>query len=166
MNDPELARLETALAGLAPSPAAIDRDALLFNAGRRSAARGRFWPCTAALFAVLAAGLGGALALRPGPQFTERVVFVPVPAATPEKVAAAPPAEGPPTAAQKLGAAAGRERLSAFALRQQALRWGVDGLPLASAGGPTLPAKGAPPNLSAVPSYYQMRLSLRTGGAL
>jgi hypothetical protein len=163
MNDPEIARLEAALAGLAPVPARIDRDRLLFQAGRRSARRGRLWPCAAALFALVAGGLGVALAVRPGPQITERIVYVPLPPpAPPVEVVTAPPAPVREAAEDPVSSSE-RARFGSRSLQQRVLRWGVEGLPLASA-----PVAGNRPATTVPPpsSYQQMRKSLKIGGEL
>jgi hypothetical protein len=161
INDPEIARLEAALASLAPAP--INRDVLMFRAGRASAPRGRFWPCAAAVLAVIATGLGAALAVRPGPQFFERVVFVPMPAPPPRVAEAPPPAPIRETPEDSVSASE-RARLSCFALQQQALRWGVEGLPTPRGFGPATAAAESP--LPDVSSYHQMRLALKRGGQL
>src|SRR5207248_11149477 len=55
--DPELTALSAALGRLAPAAAALDRDRLLYEAGRRSARpRPRGWPLTACAFAALSVG--------------------------------------------------------------------------------------------------------------
>jgi hypothetical protein len=62
--------------------------------------------------------------------------------------------------------AAERARFGAFQLLRQALRWGLDGLPSATPPRDTAsPGKGPPP-LPEVPRYYQLRVSLHTGGEL
>src|SRR5262249_30724133 len=62
-----------ALAGLKPRPAALDRDALMFRAGRASAPRGWKWPLATAALSLVALGLGIALLVRPQPQVVERI---------------------------------------------------------------------------------------------
>jgi hypothetical protein len=62
--DPDLAALSAALGGLSPTPAAIDRDRLLYEAGRRSV-RSRPWQLVAGLFVILSTGLGVRLATVP-----------------------------------------------------------------------------------------------------
>ena len=55
--DPELRTVEAALGGLVPAAPAVNRDRLLYEAGRRSVARGRAWPLATLGFAVLSAVL-------------------------------------------------------------------------------------------------------------
>ncbi|HET6427804.1 MAG TPA: hypothetical protein VFJ30_05310 [Phycisphaerae bacterium] len=70
--------LERALASLAPAAPPLDRDRLMFQAGRAAGRRGRwFWPSTSAV-AVVAVVLAVSLTVRPQPRQIERVVFVPV----------------------------------------------------------------------------------------
>lgn len=160
-HDKELTALETALSGLAPAPAP-DRDRILFEAGRAAARPPRLWPLTAAALALVSAGLGWALWLRPGPQTVERVVYVNVPAPAPvepQQAAAAVP-EAPSAWAESE-----RERFGSYRLTREALRWGVSNLPLSPAGPATVSA--APPRRAGqVPSYQQLRDSLRSGGDL
>jgi hypothetical protein len=61
------------LARFTPSPAGLDRDALLFEAGRRSARAWRWWPAVAAVLAASQAVTLVALwpRERPGPAGTE-----------------------------------------------------------------------------------------------
>jgi len=64
-ND-ELAAVEEALAQLTPSTSGVNRDRLMFQAGRRSARRARWsWPLAAAATALVGVILGLQLAPRP-----------------------------------------------------------------------------------------------------
>ena len=66
--------LEAALSSLVPGRHTIDRDALMFGLGRRSARRaGHRWRAAAA---VLAAALAGVAIFRPTPQTIERGQYV------------------------------------------------------------------------------------------
>jgi hypothetical protein len=132
--DPELSSLADALAGLKPSPAALDRDALMFRAGRASAPRGWTWPLATAASALLALGLGAALFVRPQPQVVKEIEYVkvevpaPAPAPSPQPK---PPEPQPPTEAGPL-VAQEEPRTPASSYRQleeHLLRWGFDGLP-------------------------------------
>jgi hypothetical protein len=146
-QDPNLAELAAALKALAPAPARLDRDRLLYRAGQVSARRtGWLWPATAAAVVALAAGaLTGALALRPGPQTVERIVVVnkampaplPVPPRLPPQAPPEKPQAAPVPPVQSLSAeAVARETFPEgyLRLRDQVLRWGVDALPSRPAG--------------------------------
>jgi hypothetical protein len=134
----EIAALESALAALTPLPGRLDRDRLMFRAGQASRpARGWLWPAATAALALLAAGLGAALARRPA----ERVVHVPVPQQAPP-VAAAPeqPAPAGPEPPAPSTEAWSPPRTANLQLQEQLLRWGLDGLP----GLPPAPPRPAP----------------------
>src|SRR6516225_6587980 len=94
LNDPALEALAGALRGLAPRPAEIDRDRLMFHAGRASAPRGWAWPLATAASAAAAVALALLLWARPEPppRIVERVVYVP--AALPDEAPAASDSEG------------------------------------------------------------------------
>lgn len=140
--DPGLAPLEAALAALAPTPARMDRDRLMFWAGQATPARRSWlWPCTTAALAAVNLALCGTLLLRPAPQPLERVVYVPTevrrPAPAPPSspvVSLRPPLEdgvpwldpAPWVAAESEG---WQPELSYYKLQQHVLRWGLDGLP-------------------------------------
>jgi hypothetical protein len=86
-----------ALAAVAPHPGRLDRDALLFAAGRAAEARrGRVWKAFTTLLTLVCTGLCATLVFRP-PTVVEvpRVVVVSVPAAKPP--APAPPDDNPPS---------------------------------------------------------------------
>src|SRR5262249_25175621 len=73
-RDPALTALEAALAALRPAPDALERDTLMYQAGRASVRRpGWLWPGATAMLAV---ALAGVLAWRPT-KVEERVVIVP-----------------------------------------------------------------------------------------
>jgi hypothetical protein len=129
---PELAALEAELRRLAPREGDIDRDALLFRAGRASARGGWAWPLTAALSTCVAVALAGVLTLRP-----PRVVYVTVerPAAPAEE--SPPISDEPPPAVREPVAV---EELPPYQrLQEHLLRWGLDGLPA-----PPPPAESRP----------------------
>lgn len=82
LPSPELRAFEARLASLAPRSPAIDRDRLMFEAGRASVRvtpqRIRWaWPTAFSAMSALAASLFLALVLRP-PMVVERLVQVPV----------------------------------------------------------------------------------------
>ncbi len=128
---PELSALADALRALAPAPAALDRDELLFRAGRSSAPRPRRWPwaLATALASVTALGLGGALLFRPPATHTvERVVHVTV---VREARAPAPPEPAPPQPETAPAPLESSPTLGPGRYRQmedQLLRWGLDGV--------------------------------------
>ncbi|MFO0954801.1 MAG: hypothetical protein U0835_27295 [Isosphaeraceae bacterium] len=118
--------VESLLGSLAPSKSGIDRDRVMFLAGRASArpAPQRGWKALAAGLALLASGEAALLARGREPQVIERLVVVREPAApaaeTPLAVAPIPP---PPDDALAFGATA-HARLAG-----QVIRYGLDGLP-------------------------------------
>jgi hypothetical protein len=121
-HDPDLKALEAALGALRPTPDAIERDRLMFQAGRASVPRpGRFWQATAGTFGTLSVLLGGLLLLRPAP--AERIVYVPSQAETPAVLAGLPVADPPPPNGY-------------LRLRQFVHREGVEALSTAAAEGP------------------------------
>lgn len=119
--------LENALKSLSPSRSRLDRDAVMFHAGRESARERRRW--AAAGLAALALGEGVLLANRPAPAVVEKIIVVradpPAPSAPvvePEK-----PQENPVASAPRPTFGPGRtphDRLT-----WQVLRYGLDGLP-------------------------------------
>jgi hypothetical protein len=71
--------MEAALKALQPAPAALNRDVVMFRAGRASAGRAaRIWPAATGAMTAAAAGLAMALWLQPAPG--ERIVYVQLPA--------------------------------------------------------------------------------------
>lgn len=91
MSDPrdDLTALERSLSGLAPSRA-VDRDRLMYEAGRRAglreASRGWRWPAVAAAFALATLVQGVVLSRRPAERVVERIVAVPDPMPAPDPV--------------------------------------------------------------------------------
>jgi hypothetical protein len=130
--DAELTPFEAAFASLTPAAGPIDRDRLMFRAGQAAARPGWLWPAAAAALALVAAGLGAALAVRRPAPAVERVVYVPR-----EEVAPTPPA----SVAEPPAPAEGEDRLtqatSYWRLRQQLFRAGPDARPPAPAPMPT-----------------------------
>jgi len=94
---PELKPIESALEALVPLPARLDRDRMLYEAGRMAGHSGRsngrrfMWP---AIAAALAAMLVVSIVARPEPRIVERIVRVPVEAPSP--VARAPASDVSP----------------------------------------------------------------------
>jgi hypothetical protein len=127
-HDAALTEFERALAALEPAPPALDRDRLLFEAGRRSARRrGWPWPAAAAALGLLAAGLGGTLLLRPAPPVVVRVV----------REHTVSPVHAPDGDSEDGPAPVGRPGY--FQLREQLLTRGLESLPTPA------PAPAEPP---------------------
>jgi len=127
-HDPELAGFERTLKSLSPAPAAMDRDVLMFQAGRASARRnGWRWPVatavlasTAIVFALLWQQRPAVVIVdRPVPQIVERIVYKPAPEREPEPFTAVGNSPEPGPVVQT-----GYVRL-----RNDVLRWGMDALP-------------------------------------
>ena len=127
--DPRLSDVAAALAALAPRQPALDRDRILFRAGRASAPRPWFWRLSTATSTIAAVALAAILFLRPTPTPVERVVYVQVvqpPAKAPpkDKISTPPaPIESEPPEPPYSWAATPYTRLE-----NQLLRWGLDGL--------------------------------------
>jgi hypothetical protein len=132
---PELAALESALLALAPAPAGINRDRLLFRAGQASASRrGWAWPAATAALALVAVALGSAWLLRPGPPERVERVYVRVPAG--DKGIQASPMETPSPSRRADAAPLAPERGNEWddterylKLRNQVIALGADSLP-------------------------------------
>ena len=139
--EPRLNEVAAALAALRPSPPALDRDRLLFNAGRASASRPWFWRLTAAASTTLAAVLASILILRPAPPAVERVVYVRV--EPPRRRLRRPTRRRPPSPVESEPAVSPPLYSSPSTpytrLEDRVLRWGLDGL-----AEPT-PPEAAPP---------------------
>jgi hypothetical protein len=129
-GEPELSEIESALGSLAPTRSRVDRDLVMYQAGRTSVRPGqsgpRGWMAVAAACGLVALGEGALLARRPAERVVERIVVVREPAAPPvgpslESVEAQPPA--PSRRPPETGPAA-HDRLA-----WQVLRYGLDGLP-------------------------------------
>jgi hypothetical protein len=136
---PELTDFEAQLQALKPTPGGLDRDRILFRAGRASArGPGRYiWPGVSGVLALATVALSVALATRPEPP--ERVVYVEVPQSAPPRQEPRPPSvidEVPaPTPPEKALLTGGRSLME-----RQLLRWGLDALPApAPAASPAQP---------------------------
>jgi hypothetical protein len=142
-EQPEREPLESALAGLKPAAAALDRDRLMFAAGQAAAPkRHGVWPAASVALFCLSLGLAAALAVRPTE--TVRIVYVP------REAKDVKPAPAPPTPVPEVTPAPRPETDAMVAdttptvggdylrLRRQVLRFGVESLPeappLASSG--------------------------------
>jgi hypothetical protein len=171
-RDPALTALETALAALAPLPADISRDGMLFRAGQASVRHRRVWPCATAALALLSVALGAVLLSRPVPRTVERIVYVRVPVPAPAPAAAAPvPPREEPSPAVAADADEAPPDPGYLRLRRQAEEHGADALPPAAAWPtPSRPASldsllGLPPDTLAAPQRLRARTALSPGGA-
>jgi hypothetical protein len=125
-NEKGLNDLERLLAALPPRPMNLDRDRLLFRAGQASMRRGWIWPFAALIMAVAASWLGLIVALRPMPEPVIRIVRVEVPVPA---LATNEPREKDPPVAPSYSLEGPSPNLSYWRMQQQALRFGVEGLP-------------------------------------
>jgi hypothetical protein len=152
-TDPEMTAFETQLRGLRPS-SHIDREALMFRAGRASAARSWAWQLATVCSTVVAGILGIGLLVSPPRHVVERHVYLPEPPAP--KLPDAPAPGNSPGAAVAQSPQASQpstqqdDRMpdnqaseptqdsalilyqSRLRLRDHLLHWGLDGLPVRS----------------------------------
>jgi hypothetical protein len=136
--DPDLKATEAALAALAPAPAAVNRDALMFRAGRAAAARGRrLWPLATAVSSAAAAVLSVLLVTRPAPPAVEKIVYQPAPPPAVAEPAPPAPAPGGDDSADPW------PKTPYARLQDRVLRFGLDGL--GEPPPPPPPAEGPPP---------------------
>ncbi|MFO0957756.1 MAG: hypothetical protein U0800_09905 [Isosphaeraceae bacterium] len=124
-SDDESLKLETAFGELRPATH-VDRDTILFEAGRAAGrrSRDRFWAAAVAGLALVSIGEGAMLALRPTPREVERLVLIrePSPDPTPSEVRPEDPVPRPYPSWPVTESPRGR-------LQRQILRYGLDGLP-------------------------------------
>lgn len=137
-QDRELTHLENGLRSLVPRPANIDRDQLMFEAGRASARLTPWWPVSTLGLGAVALALTMALIMQ---STSEPIVqFVQVPVEVP-----APPRVEPEAPAPAIAPPAVREETpgpkSYWRLHQTAAQLGVEQLlapePMASVPGPS-----------------------------
>jgi hypothetical protein len=122
-NERDMTEFENALRSLRPEGGAIDRDELMFRAGRAAGHRqGNHWRLAAGVFAVLTVTLGAALLVRPAAEVQERVRYVEHSAPTRVPVRPGPEAE------PERRTGSGRP-LVYYDLRERVLTEGVDALP-------------------------------------
>jgi len=133
-HDHELNSVESALGSLVPSRSRVDRDRVMFLVGqasvRRSSIGSRAWVAVAASLAMVAIGEGALLMRRPPVEVVERVVYVPQPAPSAERIAVE---LGVPVASQSSRVDFAMAKRSLDQLTAQLLRFGLDGLPEAPA---------------------------------
>jgi len=144
--NPELAAVSHQLGGLTPRPAALDRDRLLYEAGRRSV-RSRPWPVIAGLFAVVSVSL--AVRLATVPPRTE-IVYVTKSQGDSVAIRERQQPEGGDSRVTPVGDAPG-STAGYFGLRNLVVRFGADNLP------------SLPPAASAPPPPVEFMLGLPPG---
>jgi hypothetical protein len=140
-EEQELKKLESALSGLTPRPVHLDRDGLLFEAGRRSVRPSWLWPGAALGMTAVASLLLVALISRPNvtPERVIQIVHEPAPAQpdrpiTPPLAGVAPETDEHPV-----------HPSSFWWLQQMALRDGVEQLPVPEVDrGRALPRESIP----------------------
>ncbi len=132
MSEDEMNAVESALRGLTPTPQPLNRDALMYQAGRTSAApRPWLWQAATAAAMLCAVGIGIAFWMRPAEvRRVERIVYLPAPPPAP---APTPPVEPPSPGSRpttSLIASPWEPPASRYEqVRDNVLRWGLDGLP-------------------------------------
>jgi hypothetical protein len=133
MSEQPLSALESALGRLSPV-GELNRDRLMFEAGRASARGGWLWPAATGLASLAALAAGFLLIFRPA-QVVERVVIVqrevpaPVsPPVSPNEVPVTIAAPGSTPVDESTSGEAGQADY--LRRRHEVLRWGVDVLPL------------------------------------
>ncbi len=147
MSSEELTDLAGALRQLQPSADTLNRDRLMFQAGRASAGRGWAWPLTTAGSCLLNLGLGLALLWQPTPRL--QLVEKPSPE-TPASRGRQPPdsrenpgadAPGSPAAAPVYSAPYSLDgpETAYHRLQEQISRWGLDAVPARPPAGPERP---------------------------
>lgn len=140
--EPNLSEIEAALGALVPTRGRLDRDRVMYQAGRTSACRGsgmgasRAWMAVAASLGLVAMGEGALLARRPPERVVERVVVVREPASVPPTSARASdlpldrPSDPPLPDSRPDPGPRAHDRLA-----WQVLRYGLDGLPAPAPSG-------------------------------
>ncbi len=135
-HDPELASLAKSLTGLTPCAGRLDRDQVLFRAGRASAGQqSRRWRTIAAGLVALAAVVSWARFPSPVPQRVQCIVYQrvePAASAVDHLVAQQPPPEdGTTPAAEDAGVQT--DLLSNGRLERFVFAWGADAIPAPAA---------------------------------
>lgn len=153
-NEPtELTAFERKLAEVPPHLGGLQRDALLFAAGRAAGRRGTFWPAAAGVLALVSLGLAGMLVFRP-PAVIEvvRVEYRSAPPTRPPAERISAPADSaqlcPPLA---WAAPLAPEWIEGMRLRERVIRDGVNSMPSpAWAPAPEQPTSDEVPDMSAL----------------
>jgi hypothetical protein len=143
MPEERLSDLEAALAALRPLPAQLDRDRLMFRAGRRSQPLRWLWPAATALMTAATIMLAVVLVTRPAPQRVERIVHVPIKemVSPPDPNPEVPPTPPEPEVFTSTEAEPGAGATNYYSQQRQVMRWGLDGLRQPPAPSPELPLK-------------------------
>jgi hypothetical protein len=130
----ELNDLASALRELTPRVSGINREELMFHAGRASGQGSVLWPAAACFSALTALFLGALLLTRPEPATVERIVLVPVPTVPSPGFAEKDLSAGVAEAgnATVLSAPSGKPWRDYHQLQDQILSQGLDGLPPAT----------------------------------
>jgi hypothetical protein len=129
--NPDLTTLATALAALRPLPDRLNRDPVMFEAGRQSVSRRSWaWATATGVLSAACLVLSGVLLFRSPPDPVIRIVYVPE--APPVAASNRPPALASTTAF--VGVPAAEEAtadwpVNSVRLRDQVLRFGVDAFP-------------------------------------
>jgi hypothetical protein len=163
-REKDLSDLEKLLAALPPRPTTLDRDHLLFRAGQASMRRSWIWPFVAVVMSATAGCLAMFLVLRPPPEPVVQIVRVQVPVVQAKDSDAIEQPEARSPAASGYHAQPLSPTLSYWRMQQQALRFGVEGLPSAASdvdetpSGPatanTEISAGSRPKLFENPSFF------------
>jgi hypothetical protein len=137
-RDASLGALESQLTSLTPQPSSLDRDYLLYHAGRASVRQGWFWQAATGFLVLVVAALSMALLYRPiqrsEPLVVERVVYVP--AERPATTASPTPANivsvaraGVPDQSQLVAELDRRADAENLHRRDQIFRFGIESAP-------------------------------------
>ena len=137
--DNDMQAVEKAMRHLLPNPGNLDRDRLMFEAGRESVRPSKTWPIAALISSSLAAALAVVMLYRPSPEPIVQIVHVP--AAKSEEPTVHEPAPLPHAEASPAVDHAEQEHTHSYArLQDHLLRFGLD-LPAQ----PPLPEAESPP---------------------
>lgn len=166
-QDHELSRLQAALRRLTPRPANIDRDKVLYEAGRAAARGNRLWPWATFGMAVLASCLAMAMVLHSAAEPMRHVVHIPtpMPPAAVQGVAPAPVVEElrevllvPETPGTT--SAPEPDEYSYLRMHQAALQTGIDQALASGDQAPPMPARPAQPIPTAGTRGYAATLAV------
>ena len=129
-REPGLTALEAALNALTPTPAAINRDVLLFRAGQASVKRRWLWPTTSGVLAAVAASLAIALLVRPPPDPVREVHYVQAAVPVEKRALSEASASVSDVTARDSRLSHDPSYLQQYrSMQNQLLRWGLDAVP-------------------------------------